>query len=57
MVNAEGVKILGDEGLILLESLLVYDPAGRMSAKQAVQHPYFEENNGQFIRGPNGYNC
>ncbi|KJY00720.1 cell division control protein 2 kinase [Zymoseptoria brevis] len=55
MVNAEGVKILGDEGLILLESLLVFDPAGRMSAKQAVHHPYFDNNNGQFVMGPHGY--
>ena len=28
-------------GLDLLNAMLVYDPAGRMSAKQACQHPYF----------------
>jgi cyclin-dependent kinase len=30
-------------GLDLLEKMLVYDPAGRISAKQALNHPYFEE--------------
>ncbi|KAM0723806.1 hypothetical protein Q7P37_000796 [Cladosporium fusiforme] len=43
MVNADGVKVLGENGLDLLESMLVYDPAGRISAKQAVHHPYFAE--------------
>ncbi|KAK3659711.1 Cyclin-dependent kinase catalytic subunit [Elasticomyces elasticus] len=41
LVSPEGLKIIGDEGVDLLESLLVYDPAGRISAKQAVGHPYF----------------
>lgn len=30
-------------GLDLLEAMLVYDPAGRISAKGAVNHPYFED--------------
>uniref|UniRef100_A0A0B7JXT7 Cyclin-dependent kinase 1 n=1 Tax=Bionectria ochroleuca TaxID=29856 RepID=A0A0B7JXT7_BIOOC len=34
---------LDDAGLHMLEAMLVYDPAGRMSAKQACNHPYFEE--------------
>ena len=34
---------LGDAGLDLLEMMLVYDPAGRISAKQACNHPYFED--------------
>ncbi|KXL48137.1 hypothetical protein M433DRAFT_130583 [Acidomyces richmondensis BFW] len=46
IVNDDGVKVLGDEGLDLLASLLVYDPAGRISAKQAVDHPYFFEGPG-----------
>jgi cyclin-dependent kinase len=33
---------LNKEGLDLLEMMLVYDPAGRISAKQACNHPYFE---------------
>lgn len=42
LVNADGVKVLGNDGLELLDALLVFDPAGRMSAKQAVHHAYFE---------------
>lgn len=34
---------LDDTGLDLLEALLVYDPAGRISAKQSCNHPYFED--------------
>lgn len=34
---------LGETGLDLLEAMLAYDPAGRISAKAAVNHPYFEE--------------
>ena len=32
---------LDDEGLDLLDGLLVYDPASRISAKQACAHSYF----------------
>jgi cyclin-dependent kinase len=35
------VTSLDEPGLRLLESLLVYDPAGRISAKQSIDHPYF----------------
>ncbi|OCK84657.1 cell division control protein 2 [Lepidopterella palustris CBS 459.81] len=41
---ASVVTNLDDQGLDLLDALLVYDPAGRISAKQAVQHPYFTGN-------------
>ncbi|QPG94502.1 Cell division control protein 2 [Epichloe festucae Fl1] len=34
---------LDDKGLELLEMMLVYDPAGRISAKQSCNHPYFED--------------
>ncbi|KAL1297819.1 hypothetical protein AAFC00_006348 [Neodothiora populina] len=44
IISGEGARALGDEGLDLLEALLVYDPAGRISAKQACAHPYFFEN-------------
>jgi cyclin-dependent kinase len=30
-------------GLDLLESMLVYDPAGRISAKAACEHEYFDQ--------------
>lgn len=40
IVTKDAVKMLGNEGLDLLEALLVYDPAGRISAKQACLHAY-----------------
>ncbi|XP_026467977.1 cyclin-dependent kinase 1 [Ctenocephalides felis] len=36
------VKNLDDSGLDLLEKMLVYDPIYRISAKTALDHPYFE---------------
>lgn len=36
------VSGLDDNGLDLLDLMLVYDPAGRISAKQACVHPYFD---------------
>lgn len=35
---------LDDVGLELLEMMLVYDPAARISAKQACYHRYFDES-------------
>ncbi|KAK9457789.1 kinase-like domain-containing protein [Dipodascopsis uninucleata] len=35
------IPALDEDGINLLESLLVYDPACRISAKRALQHPYF----------------
>lgn len=35
--------------------LLVYDPAGRISAKQACNHPYFEDFTRQQQPYSNGY--
>ena len=52
------VNGLGENGLDLLDLLLVYDPAGRISAKQACLHPYFELGSGAYSgrgRGTNGY--
>lgn len=40
------VTSLDDIGLDLLDALLVYDPAGRISAKQTIIHPYFTGTNG-----------
>ncbi|CAN8097853.1 unnamed protein product [Discula destructiva] len=42
-MNASLCSNLDDSGLDLLEAMLVYDPAGRISAKQACNHPYFED--------------
>jgi cyclin-dependent kinase len=33
------------EGINLLKSFLIYDPVKRISAKRALQHPYFTETN------------
>jgi len=41
--NVALVGTLSEEGLDLLDALLIYDPAARISAKQACSHPYFEE--------------
>ncbi|ORX36295.1 kinase-like domain-containing protein [Kockovaella imperatae] len=37
------VKGLDDNGLDLLAQTLIYDPAKRISAKRALQHPYFAQ--------------
>ena len=52
-MNAVLCNNLDDAGLDLLEMLLVYDPAGRISAKQACNHPYFEDfpRNGAYSNG------
>ncbi|ODV93405.1 hypothetical protein PACTADRAFT_77777 [Pachysolen tannophilus NRRL Y-2460] len=42
---SEIVTSLDPDGIDLLENLLIFDPAGRISAKRALLHPYFEENN------------
>ncbi|KAI7493519.1 Cyclin-dependent kinase [Hortaea werneckii] len=56
VVNNDGIKVLGEEGLNLLEAMLVYDPAGRISAKQAVHHAYFLEGTGKLQGGrTNGF--
>ncbi|KAL6941604.1 Cyclin-dependent kinase catalytic subunit [Hanseniaspora osmophila] len=37
------VKYLDNNGLDLLQQMLIYDPINRISAKRALQHPYFQE--------------
>ena len=37
------VSGLDEAGLELLDMMLIYDPAGRISAKQACNHPYLED--------------
>lgn len=39
---------LDENGLDLLDAMLVYDPAGRISAKQACIHPYFEHGSSAY---------
>ncbi|EST07133.1 Protein kinase domain protein [Kalmanozyma brasiliensis GHG001] len=39
----DAVKGLDEAGLDLLEGMLVYDPAGRTSAKRSLVHPYFRQ--------------
>jgi cyclin-dependent kinase len=54
---------LDENGLDLLEQMLVYDPAGRISAKQSCMHPYFEDGSaaysgrglGPTYKGQNGF--
>ncbi|KAG7869980.1 hypothetical protein KL918_000184 [Ogataea parapolymorpha] len=41
---ADIVPNLDPHGVDLLEQLLTYDPAGRISAKRALMHPYFQED-------------
>jgi serine/threonine protein kinase len=33
---------LSDEGIDLLRGLLTYDPSKRITARQALRHPWFE---------------
>ncbi|KAF2097736.1 Pkinase-domain-containing protein [Rhizodiscina lignyota] len=48
---ADLVTGLDNDGLDLLEGMLVYDPAGRISAKQALLHPYFEDSGKYGVNG------
>lgn len=41
--NVQIVPGLDENGSYLLESLLEFDPACRLSAKQACNHPYFSK--------------
>lgn len=57
MELAEQVPSLEHIGLDLLDAMLVYDPAGRISAKQAILHPYFDGSSAVYAGRPaqNGY--
>lgn len=37
------VKYLDADGLDLLQKMLIYEPGKRISAKQALLHPYFRD--------------
>ncbi|CEG41813.1 cmgc cdk cdc2 protein kinase [Plasmopara halstedii] len=40
---------LDESGLNLLESMLRYDPATRISAKEALRHPFFDDVDSEFL--------
>ncbi|RRT36245.1 hypothetical protein B296_00024785, partial [Ensete ventricosum] len=40
--NLSAVPALEPEGVDLLSKMLQYDPAKRISAKAAMEHPYFD---------------
>jgi len=42
---SSSVQNLGADGLDLLSKMLQYEPAKRISAKKAMEHPYFDELN------------
>jgi serine/threonine protein kinase len=42
LVNAPGLSALDPLGMDLLSKMLVYEPSKRISAKSALQHPYFD---------------
>jgi cyclin-dependent kinase len=46
------VPNLEPAGLDLLDAMLIYDPAQRISAKQALQHEYFMTDNEMDANAP-----
>lgn len=52
--DADLVPGLEEAGLQLLEALLEYDPAHRLSAKQACMHPYFRSGSSYYSGRTNG---
>jgi cell division cycle 2-like protein len=42
-LNADDHMYLTDVGLDLLQKLMTYDPAQRISAEEALKHPWFKE--------------
>lgn len=40
---ASQVKPLDEQGLDLLQAMLIYNPENRISARAALQHPYFDD--------------
>ncbi|TYZ65316.1 hypothetical protein PybrP1_004069 [[Pythium] brassicae (nom. inval.)] len=41
--------LLSSDGLDLLESMLRYNPAARISAKEALRHPFFDDVDSEFM--------
>ncbi|RLN51996.1 hypothetical protein BBJ28_00016596 [Nothophytophthora sp. Chile5] len=45
----ELIPQLDADGLSLLESMLCYDPETRISAKEALRHPYFDDVDSEYM--------
>ena len=45
-----GMRYLSNQGLDLMLKLLEFDPAKRISAEEALNHPYFSEYPGVKVR-------
>ena len=46
---AQIVPHIGDKGVDLLENLLTYEPSKRLTAREALYHPFFTDMNEDFI--------
>ncbi|KAJ0410944.1 hypothetical protein ATCC90586_004297 [Pythium insidiosum] len=45
----EAFPMLDADGISLMEAMLRYDPASRISAKEALRHPYFDDIDSEFV--------
>ena len=41
-ITAENEELVNDDAISLLEAILVYDHHDRITAKDALEHPYFD---------------
>lgn len=51
----KAVPQLDEQGLELLSNMLIYDPGKRISAKRALEHPYFDEIRQNMPGSNNGF--
>jgi serine/threonine protein kinase len=45
----EAFPQLDNDGISLMEAMLRYDPASRISAKEALRHPYFDDVDSEYV--------
>ncbi|TMW60857.1 hypothetical protein Poli38472_000899 [Pythium oligandrum] len=45
----EAFPRLDDDGISLLQAMLCYDPAMRISAKEALRHPFFDDIDSEYV--------